>query len=417
MSPPPQIAIALEKLRQTFEMLGAPGVDPLTAPWAQVAELGAQLLRAPFDPQKGGHVTYALRLGALFGERFAKDTGAFWFRQRDVQAGLSMGFADRVFAFSPFGVAAQALTRGEVGQLDEAAQQLRRDHAAQPAQMATFLGPADYERFYDPAYFELIALDLARANAAWESLPGALLKTLQGPAAVARLEPQVRAYLEEQLLAPLRRLDPKLPVVQQARAEPRLVEGVAKLLGTEQSTGLTHEEGWSSLGLRMLGLDPTRSTKPSAEAVRALKDGRTPLGAFLADAQLRPEVPVGGVLGLFAIEDVLPVHPALHGVETFRLARVNARALIPVLQGFDRRKAERALGSYVSRLPRGSRLTPKQELLVEDVLQWLVRLRDVLALAQARELAFCLGRSTLMAGEQSALRRTLHALYRTDEAR
>lgn len=409
---PPPLALSLDAIHKTLGQTAAgAGLDLLTAPWETIAQATREALGGRFNPTDPAHRLFQLRLGVVFGERMARESNAFWFRQRDAVGGFALGMPEAVFTVSPFAVTAMALVADKVAGLSTAAEQIGRDRGRARADgaVAQPLTPADYERFFDPAYLEFYVLDTKRAAEVWQTPPGKLLQELRDAALRVNLDKKTRAWMDREILSGLSKSDPNLPLIEQAERDLPLVERVGELFAGRYGTGLTHEDGWANVALRLLQLDPAQRVqgKP-AEGIGAL-------ATFLTQALRKEGMTQDGVLGLFARDQLSAPHPALAKLSSLRTFRVNPRPLLPLLQRLDLPALRNALAAFLATLPKvGGKpvaLTPPEQAIFDQTLTWLEHLRDSLALATRDKLDLCLRRAPEIEGYAGAhkaeLRRAL----------
>lgn len=391
---PPTVAIALEELRKSFQGANGPAFDPMTESWAHIAEATRKVLGGDFQAADPHQRLLQLRLGALFGARLVRDTGAFWFRQRDAIGGFALGYPGGVFTVSPFSVTALALVSGTVAGLQTAAGQLKAASEAAQTPGAAPLTPRDYERFFDPAFLEFFACDRQAAQSAWESPPRKLIATLKDASFRAQPSKTTREWLEKKLLFALGPLDPERPLIDQAGRDLALVERVGELFGGRYGTGLTAEEGWAHAALPLLRLDSSQEAKADPAPDTA---GAGMLAAFLARMPRLPEAPTDGVLGIFAANQISAPDARLEKHPNLRTFRVNPRPLLPLLQRFDGARIRERLQTFL-RAQGDQTLSPQENAVLEESLAWLKRLQDALALATRDQLDFCLRRAPEIEG-------------------
>ncbi len=305
---------------------------------------------------------------------------------------------------SPFSLAAVALISGHLEGLDgveaELVSEAKAAAAREPAPKA--LDAHHYEQFFDPSLIEFVALDGKRAADAWALTPSRLVRELKdAEVRTPQLAKQTRDWLERELIAGLRALEQERPLLAQAAHAPRLIERTGELFGGRYGTGLTTEEGWQHAALPLLAIDPGKA--PAAGEAQ----GRGVLERYLAAMPRREGTPEGGILGLFSVDQVGPVHPALEAEAALRLVRLNPRPLLPLLQKFDPEAVRKSVGAF-AKAANGS-LDAREQAVLDGTLEWLVRLQDTLALAVRDGLDFCLRRATEAegrAGESKAQLRT-----------
>lgn len=380
---PPTIATALEELTRAFHAVKGPACDPLTAPWDTVDEVTRTVLGGEFQPSQPGHRLYQLRLGALFGERLAREAGGFWFRKRDAVGGFGLGFPEGVFTVSPFKVTALAMVSGKVAGLGTAMAELKKQAEA-AKKPGPKLGPDDYERFFDPAFLEFFAQDPKRAKAAWEATPKRLLADLKDAAFRVKPSGKTKEWLETKLTFPLIGLAQDTPLIAQAEKDAGLVERVGELFGARYGTGLTGEEGFANVLLPLLTIDPDKAPTPKK------KEGQGALAMFFAQSPRVEGLPDDAILGLFSPEQVSAPDPRLAKVDGLHTFRVNPRTLNPLLQRFDAKAIKSRVEAFSRTLE--TPLDVTETIVLDGALDWLTRLRDTLALAVRDQLDLCLRR-------------------------
>jgi hypothetical protein len=336
---------AVEQLRRVLREVETRDIDPLTAPWSEIESGVAKLLGGAFSPEKPEHGTIALLIGAAFGERVCRDLGGFWFQNRSAPDGAAIGFPEVTVMFSPLEVVVQALARSQLPMLDEIAKDLERTLARARAEGALRpgsprLGPEDYRRMFDPGFVQLACVDLAKMRAALGKTPPEATRDVEDalgrmPAAVPS---NVRASMRNQIVGALGELAASSPLAAQVAAAPPLVELLALLGGTIESTRFAPAELWQHVLLPLLHIGPADAFPPLDEDDRAaLRDGADPLVVYVETLPFRtPSPDEDGLLGVFPLEELGPLDPAFEGLPTVRAVVAPAGPLAELTSGFDR---------------------------------------------------------------------------------
>ncbi|HSP79039.1 MAG TPA: hypothetical protein VLQ93_10945, partial [Myxococcaceae bacterium] len=335
-----QLAAALEKAE------GRP-VDLLSTPWEEVEKSIPKLLGGAFQPNNPNHQGLALGVAGAFAERLMGAHQAFWFPNRDSPEAASVGFAEAVIMVSPFGAVMDALVHGKLAKLDDLAKDIGNSLGqARFAPGATQalgaqgpkLGPADYQRLFDPGFLQFVVLEPEKAKTAFESRPNALARDVRD--ALGRTQPPLpqdaRKQFEGQIVGTLERLDAELPLSEQMEKAPRIAELVGHLFATVGGTGAAPEEFWGEIVLPLLFIGVPQQFPPAdEEETQAFAQGAPVLSLFVDMVPHVVQAPDEGLLGVFEHSDLSLEHPGFGKVGALRLIKVNMARLKPLLEKFD----------------------------------------------------------------------------------
>jgi hypothetical protein len=355
--PPSHLDAALEQLAASLAHVEGKPVDLLTAPWSEVEAGVIKLLRGPYLPDRPEHQLVALGLAAAFGQRLEASDKAFWFPMREAPEGAMLGFPEAVLMLSAFTTVTDALGRAQLARLDDVLRDVRRALAearfAPTAGAPLRLSPADYARLFDPAFLQFIALDRRRLEELWAAKPDKLGRDVREALgrAGSRLTPESRSQLEQQLVGSLSRLDASKSLGEQLERAPRLAELMVDLFAGTQHSGSAPDEFWEEAVFPLLFIGSPESFPPlDAEDVRAAQQGADPLLLFLDAVPYREKAPENAVLGVFEVEQVGLVHPALGRTGVPRLLTVPAEPLQRLLATFDARAVAGTLARFTVHL-------------------------------------------------------------------
>lgn len=350
-----QLSAALEKVE------GKP-VDLLKAPWAEVEQGVIKLLGGAFQPNRPEHQALALGLAGAFAMRLSLDHQAFWFPNRDSPEGATLGFPDAIIMLSPFGAVMDAMIQGKLPLLDKLAGDIRGSLAQVRFNPTTSislgggqpkLGPADYQRLFDPGFLQFVVLDPAKAKTTFEAKPEALARDVKD--ALGRTQPplpqEARQQFEGQIVMSLQRLEPGKPLTDQVERAPRLVELMAHLTATAGGTGCAPEEFWAQFVLPLLFIGVPQQFPPlDDEELEAYKNGAEPMELFVDVVPHAHQAPEEGLLGIFDVQDIGLPHPAFAKVGALRLIQINPSRIKGLLEQFDPEKTADAVKRFTQYL-------------------------------------------------------------------
>ncbi|WP_224241453.1 hypothetical protein [Hyalangium gracile] len=339
-----QLSAALEKAE------GKP-VDLLKAPWAEVEKGVIKLVGGQFQPNRPEHQALALGLAGAFAGRMIAEHRAFWFPNRDSPEGATLGFPEAIIMLSPFGAVMDSLSQGKLAKLEDLGADIRRSlgqvrFGANPAGSLGSpprLGPADYQRLFDPGFLQFVVLDPAKAKTTFESKPDSLARDVKD--ALGRTQPplpkEAREQFEGQIVSSLQRLDASKSLADQVERAPRLVELMAHMVATVGGTGCAPEEFWAEIVLPLLFIGVPQQFPPLDEdEVEAFNQGAEPLALFVDVVPHAHKAPEEGLLGAFEMTDIGLPHPAFQKVGALRLIQINPARLKGLLEQFDPSKTE-----------------------------------------------------------------------------
>jgi hypothetical protein len=345
---PPQIQSALDHFRQALRATqgsGSPGaagsadLDPLTAPWVEIEKPVIKLLGGAFTPGNQAHQNLAFMIAATLAERLRQDLGAFWFQNRSTAEGAALGFPPGIIVFSPFGAAIQALSRSQLSLLETTTAELRGAVAqAGGVGGGQQLGPEDYQRLFDPGFIQFLRFDPLALAATLATTPDVLARELSE--AFTRLPKdvpaEVRDPMRKQLVGALRKLDARKPLGEQAARGPQLVELMALLKAAQDGSGFAPVELWEEVLLPLLHIGPAENFPPLDEDEKQTwQQGNEPVLLYVDALPFHvPAADEDGLLGVFPVEDVSALDPALGNVQG-RIVRLATTALHGPLGRFD----------------------------------------------------------------------------------
>jgi hypothetical protein len=350
-----QLSAALEKVE------GKP-VDLLKAPWTEVEQGVIKLLGGAFQANRPEHQALALGLAGAFATRMAMEHQAFWFPNRDSPEGATLGFPDAIIMLSPFGAAMDAMVQGKLALLDKLATDIRGSLAQvrfNPTAAISLgggqpkLGPADYQRLFDPGFLQFVVLDPAKAKNTFEAKPDVLAREVKDALGRTQppLPPEARQQFEGQIVMSLQRLEPGKSLADQVERAPRMVELMAHLAATSGGTGCAPEEFWAEIVLPLLFIGvPDQFPPLDDEELEAYKKGIEPLALFVDVVPHAHQAPEEGLLGIFDVQDIGLPHPSFAKVGSLRLIQINPASIKGLLEKFDPEKTADAVKRFTQYL-------------------------------------------------------------------
>ncbi len=354
---PPQAQAAVDQLRNALRSVEGRDVDPLTAPWEEIEKGVTKLLGGAFNPNHPVHRNVALMIASSLAGRLCRDLDGFWFPHRATLEGAALGFPDAIVVVSPVEVTLQALQRAKLTLLDTVRDDLRnvlaRAKAGRPiGAEGQKLGPADYQRLFDPGFVQFVCLDPEKAKAAWESTPEAEARELEG--AFGRMPAQVPAELKEpmrqEIVGALGQLEPGKPLGQQIARSAQLVELLALVHGGVAGTGFAPAELWEDVLLPLLHIGAPESFPPideDDEEVEHYRKGADPLLLYVdAVPYSKSAADEDGLLGVFPPEEIGLVDGCFQGVQTLRLVRAPTAPLAELCARWDGPKTRAAVERF-----------------------------------------------------------------------
>jgi hypothetical protein len=360
-----QLAAALEKVE------GKP-VDLLKASWAEVEKSVVKLVGGAFQPNRPEHQSLALGLAGAFATRLAAEHRAFWFPNRDSPEGATLGFPDAIIMLSPFGAVMDAMSQGNLEKLGELTTQIRTQlgqvrFAGGPATALSGqpkMGPADYQRLFDPGFLQFVVLDPAKAQSTFAMKPDALARDVKD--ALGRTQPplpkEAREQFDGQIVSSLQRLDATKSLAEQVERAPRLVELMAHMVATVGGTGCAPEEFWGEIVLPLLFIGVPQQFPPlDEEELEAYAQGAEPLALFVDVVPHAHKAPEEGLLGAFAMTEIGLPHPAFAKVGAIRLIQINSKQIKELLEKFDPEKTADVVKRFSQYLAEKSGKTSAEE--------------------------------------------------------
>jgi hypothetical protein len=360
---PPHVFQAQSQLAAALEKVEGRPVDLLKAPWTEVEQSVIKLLGGAFQQDSPEHQTVALGLAGAFAMRMAMDHRAFWYPNRDSPEQASLGFPDTIFPpLSPFIEVMKAMIQGKLALLDKLASDIRGSLAQvrfNPTAAISLgggqpkLGPVDYQRLFDPGFFQFVVLDPDKTKSTFEAKPEVLARDVKD--ALGRTQPplpqEARQQFEGQIITSLQRLEPGKALVDQAERAPRLVELMAHLAATVGHTGCAPEEFWGEIVLPLLFIGVPQQFPPlDEEELEAYKKGVEPLALFVDVVPHTHQAPEEGLLGVFDVQEIRLPHPSFAKVGALRLFQVNPTRIKGLLEQFDPAKTADVLKRFTQYL-------------------------------------------------------------------
>lgn len=396
-----QLSAALEKVE------GRP-VDLLKAPWPEVEQSVIKLLGGAFQANRPEHQALALGLAGAFAARMAMEHQAFWFPNRDSPEGATLGFPDAIIMLSPFGAVMDAMVQGKLALLDKLAGDIRGSLAQvrfNPTAAISLggsqpkLGPADYQRLFDPGFLQFVVLDPAKAKDAFEAKPEVLAREVKD--ALGRTQPplpqEARQQFEGQIVMSLQRLEPGKSLADQVERAPRMVELMAHLAATAGGTGCAPEEFWAEIVLPLLFIGVPQQFPPlDDEELEAYKKGIEPLALFVDVVPHAHQAPEEGLLGIFDVQDIGLPHPSFAKVGALRLIQINPARIKGLLEQFDPEKMVDAVKRFTQHLaeksgkpaeesPQGKEMMQAAMMLLSDLKRAVTTVQGPLCLRRLTE--------------------------------
>jgi hypothetical protein len=347
---PPHLAGAQAQLDKVLEAVEKRKVDLDKGAWGEIEKSVIKVLGGPFKPNVPEHQLVALGLAAAFGQRLASELGAFWFPSREAPEGAALGFPDALVMLSPFSAVLESLARAKLEHLDEIAKDIRTSLAQVKfsGQGAQRLSPVDYQSLFDPGYVQLLALDAAKVEQAFQLPPDRLAIDVREALTRARQLPDAaKKQLETQLLGSLGRLERGKPMIDQIAKAPRLGELVAHLFGATATTGSAPEELWTDVAFPLLFVGaPEKFPDLEGEELELARQGVDPFVLFLEVTPYASPGAEEGLLGAFPAESLDLPHPALAASAQPRLIKVGLEAIKAPLDQFDPAKLKDAIARF-----------------------------------------------------------------------
>jgi hypothetical protein len=359
---PPHIHQAQAQLTAALAQSEGQAFDLLKAPWVDVEKAVLKLIGGQFQPNRPEHQALALGLAGAFAARMAGEHQAFWFPNRDSPEGATLGFADTIIMLSPFGAVMDSMVQGKLARLEDLASDIRRSlgqvrfSGANPAAALSGqpkLGPADYQRLFDPGFLQFVVLDPTKAKNTFEAKPDSLARDVKDALGRTQppLPPEAREQFEGQIVMSLQRLDATKSLAEQAERAPRLAELMAHMVATVGGTGCAPEEFWAEIVLPLLYIGVPQNFPPlDDDELQAFNQGAEPLALFVDVVPHATRAPEEGLLGAFEMTEVGLAHPAFQKVGALRLIQINPARIKGLLEQFDADKMADAVNRFTAYL-------------------------------------------------------------------
>ncbi len=424
---PPHIAQAQAQLAAALEKSEGKPVDLLKAPWQDVEKAVIKLLGGAFQANLQEHQVLALGIAGAFAARMATEHQAFWFPNRDAPEGATLGFPEAIIMLSPFGATMDALTQSKLLKLEDLASDIRRSlgqvrfgAGANPSAALgqPKLGPADYQRLFDPGFLQFVVLDPEKVKTTFDAKPDSLARDVKD--ALGRTQPplpkEAREQFEGQIVMSLQRLEASKNLADQLERAPRLAELMAHMVATVGGTGCAPEEFWGEIIVPLLFIgNPEQFPPLDEEELEAFRKGMEPLALFVEVVPHAHQAPEEGFLGAFEMGDIGLAHPAFSKAGALRLIQLNPERVKGLLEQFDPEKmadtvkrftayvAEKA-GKPAQETPQGKEMMQAATMLLTDLKravttgQGMLCLRRLTEAEAASEQALALVRRALQGG-------------------
>lgn len=407
-TPRTQIEAAVAELRR---VLGAAGVnvDPLTAGWAEIETGVARLLGGPFDPGIPQHASITFMLAAALAERLRRDLGGFWFRHRGTPAGAALGFAEALVVFSPFETIERALSQAKLGSLDAVPADLKgvlaKATAAARGQTPK-LGPAEYQRLFDPGFAQFVCLDPMGMEAALGASAQVTARELERgfKALPASVPAQAREPMRKQLADALARLDAGTALGGQIARAPQLIELVTFLQSETGVTSIAQEELWQDVLLPLLHIGgPTSFPDLDEDQIAAFKSGVDPVLLLVDVAPFAtPAADEDGLFGVFPPETIGPIDARFTESVGVNLLRLPVSTLAKPVASFDTNTLRASVQAFRAHCVQQAGGEPQPQPspegepppLIDAAVTLLDELVRVVKAAEAKTGVFCLRRLT-----------------------
>jgi hypothetical protein len=335
------MAAALEQLRKTLVSPEGAAIDALTADWPQIEKGVILLLGGAFSPQKQGHLDVVFMVASALAERLRREFGAFWFQNRSTPHGATVGFPQGILVFSPFEVVFEMLSRSQLGQLGKVVDDLRGALARGPGagNKSAGLGPADYQRIFDPGLVQLFAYDPKAVSGTLDATAGATLRDFEhGFAKLSNEIPEkVRAQVAREVQGALGRMAADKPMGEQIARAPQLLEFVTLVVAGTMGTGIAPAEFWEQLLLPLLHVGAADDfAAPDEEELASYREGVEPLLLYVDLVPYQtPAADEDGLLGVFPAEHVKLLDERWTGTQGVRLLQLDPAAIKDVCASFD----------------------------------------------------------------------------------
>jgi hypothetical protein len=147
---------------------------------------------------------------------------------------------------------------------------------------------------------------------------------------------EVRDPMRKQVVGALRKLDASKPLGEQAARGPQLVELMTLLKAAQDGSGFAPVELWEEVLLPLLHIGPVETFPALDEDEReAWQQTNEPVLLYVDALPFQvPAADEDGLLGVFPVEDVSPLDPALGNVQG-RIVRLATTALHGPLARFE----------------------------------------------------------------------------------
>jgi hypothetical protein len=335
------MAAALEQFRKTLVSSEGVAIDPITADWPEIEKGVILLLGGAFSPQQQAHLDVVFMVASALAERLRIEFGAFWFQNRSNPHGATVGFPQGILVFSPFEVVFEMLGRSQLAQLGKVVEDLRGALARGGATAGKpgNLGPAEYQRIFDPGLVQFFAYDRKAVSAALDATAGATLRDFEhGFSKLSTEIPEkVRTQISREVQGALGRLSSDVPVGAQIGRAPQLVEFVALVVGGTMGTGIAPAEFWEQLLLPLLHVGAAEEfAPPDEDDLASYREGVEPLLLYVDLVPYQtPAADEDGLLGVFPGTAVKLIDARWSGSQGVRVLELDPAAIKDVCARFD----------------------------------------------------------------------------------
>lgn len=356
---PPEVEQSYAHLVASLkELKDFPALDLMKASWAEIEKGIIRLLGGAFKTDNPSHQGVALGLCATLGLRLAEEQKGFWVPNREAPDGWVMGFPDAVMMLSPFAATVEALSRGNLSQLEDITLNVRKVMAearfsgrtVSALSGQTKLDSATYQRLFDPGFIQFVTMDGKKLQDVWESRVAKVASELRDAVsgAAKELPQEVRQSFQSQLNGSLDRLSADATLIVQVDKAPRTIEAMSNVFATLSGTGCAPEEFWAEIVLPLLFIGNPLTFPPlGKEETDALSKGVDPLLLFIDSVPYQTPAPDEGILGVFAASEIQVPHPSFSRVGVVRLIKVDSQRLAPLLEAFEVMETRKAIAGFV----------------------------------------------------------------------
>lgn len=371
--------------------LGKP-VDLTKDPWAEIEKGVARVLGGPFTPSREDHQVIALGLSVALAQRLIASQEAFYFPYRDSPEGVALGFPQALVMLSPYASVVDGLANANLDKLTSVEKEIAlalgkvkfSGAVTRPA-----LTSEDYRRMFDASFVQLLSVDAAKLETLRSHTSTRLALELRE--AISRRPGVIPKELEAQIVSSFSSVDPSTPLLQQARAHPRLAELAVILFATETSTPPGGDEFWSDIVFPLLFIGAPATFPPlEDEQRRAVTAGVDVRYLFIDTVPYQtPSADEDGFLGAFAPDHIIPLTPDFDA--SSRLIALDANDIAPALAKFDAAQSASALERFQKFAGQTAKAASDSDVIFTTALRLIT---DCKAMATSPGRLFCARRMT-----------------------